>query len=137
MNTDINFLEAAKRHKDSADLLYAQQHWQDADHLYGLAAECGLKALMIELNPQISNANGDLEKQHKVHIDKLWNQYNNSFVSNRNAQSLSVNNPFSDWKIEQRYFKNSADPHFQKIVDTHKQGTSEIFYHLQTQGLKI
>jgi hypothetical protein len=45
MNTD--FYDAHQRHWDDAELLYEKQRWANADHLYGMAAECGLKQLML------------------------------------------------------------------------------------------
>ena len=43
MNED--FLDAHLRHWTDAELLYAAQRWANADHLYGISAECGLKGL--------------------------------------------------------------------------------------------
>ena len=43
MNED--FLDAHMRHWTDAELLYAAQRWANADHLYGISAECGLKGL--------------------------------------------------------------------------------------------
>ena len=45
MNTD--FLDAHKRHWADAELLYNEDRWANADHLYGMAAECGLKRLIL------------------------------------------------------------------------------------------
>ena len=44
-----DFLDAHHRHWDDAERLFTAQRWANADHLYGLAAECGLKALMQKL----------------------------------------------------------------------------------------
>jgi hypothetical protein len=41
MNTD--FLDAHERHHDDADHLHANARHANADHLYGVSAECGLK----------------------------------------------------------------------------------------------
>ena len=42
-----DFLDAHDRHWDDAGRLFAAQRWANADHLYGMAAECGLKRLML------------------------------------------------------------------------------------------
>ncbi len=42
----IDFLDAAGRHRADAELLFEHGRWPNADQLYGLAAECGLKAVM-------------------------------------------------------------------------------------------
>lgn len=45
MKTD--FHDAHERHWDDAERLFEAQRWANADHLYGVAAECGLKWLMV------------------------------------------------------------------------------------------
>lgn len=52
MNAD--FLDANARHQHDADLLFDRQRWANADHLYGLAAECGLKRLMVTFGMLLS-----------------------------------------------------------------------------------
>lgn len=42
MSTD--FYDAFSRHDADADLLLENERWANADHHYGLAAECALKA---------------------------------------------------------------------------------------------
>jgi hypothetical protein len=37
---------AARRHFDDAQLLHGAQRFANADHLAGVAAECGLKAIL-------------------------------------------------------------------------------------------
>ncbi len=41
MNT--NYKNAARRHYEDAEILFNRLRWANADQLYGLAAECGLK----------------------------------------------------------------------------------------------
>ena len=50
-----DFLDAHQRHWDDAEHLLQAQRWANADHLYGFAAECGLKAVVagvVEDAPQ-------------------------------------------------------------------------------------
>ena len=41
-----DFVDAHRRHWEDAELLFDHQRWANADQLYGLSAECGLKAVM-------------------------------------------------------------------------------------------
>ena len=99
MSTD--FYNAFSRHDADADLLLENGRWANADHHYGLAAECALKALLLRQG--ISSKDGDIaEPQYKQHINTLWDKYQ-SFMQTKNAYALPMNNPFRDWAIEQRY----------------------------------
>ena len=105
-----DFLDAHKRHWDDAERLFVAERWANADHLYGLAAECGLKALMEKLSHQ--GALGP--KQDYVHImedkkpNNAWSQYQ-SYLSGPLAIKLLLpeTNPFSDWLVSQRYAHQS------------------------------
>jgi len=114
----------------------------NADHLYGLAAECGLKALSEKLVPS-----GILEpKQDFVHImeDKkpatAWSRYQTHLVGHALATRLSVptSNPFSDWSVSQRYAHESC---FDLLcVERHRRGATLVANLMQTarkEGLKI
>ena len=45
-----DFFDAQQRHWVDAEHLLQAQRWANADHLYGMAAECGLKQLMLIFN---------------------------------------------------------------------------------------
>jgi len=48
----------------------------NADHLFGLAAECALKAVMQALGMLSLRSDGvPADKKHKVHINDLWNEF--------------------------------------------------------------
>jgi len=125
----IDFKNAARRHYASAELLYKNQYWGDADHLYGFAAECLLKAIMVALGAPTKS--DDLKKDsHRRHIDGLWGEYN-SFVSGRNQSNylVSIDNPFANWDVAQRYagsqyFDNS-------LVMPHREATEKLLKLLQ------
>lgn len=122
---DIDFKNAARRHNESAKLLYDKKFYGDSDHLYGLAAECGLKAIMVKLGAPTKN--DDLKKDaHRKHMDKLWDEYN-SFLNGRTASNYSLpfqENPFKDWHIDQRY---AGSKHFdQDRVQPHQQATMAV-----------
>lgn len=106
-----DYFDAHERHWDDAQRLFQAQRWANADHLYGMAAECGLKALMGKLSSQ-----GALDpRQDFVHVmeDKkantAWSRYQ-SYLSGHvlaTKLSLPMPNPFSDWLVSQRYAHQS------------------------------
>lgn len=99
MSTD--FYNAFTRHTTDADLLLDKKRWANADHHYGLAAECALKAILLRQG--IPSKNGDItEQKYKQHINKLWDKYQ-IFMQTKNAYVLPMENPFHDWSIDQRY----------------------------------
>lgn len=53
-----NFLDAHKRHWNDAERLFAAACYANADQLYGMAAECGLKQLMVQFGMAVDSATG-------------------------------------------------------------------------------
>ncbi len=108
MATD--FYNAFHRHRKDGDILYRKKRWANADHLYGLSAECGLKALMVKLGMPVDQS-GVPEKPFKIHINQLWIHFK-SFASGKLPSHyflhLSSQNPFHNWKIGQRYENESG-----------------------------
>jgi hypothetical protein len=122
MQTDFN--DAAHRHFEDAHLLERYAKIANADHLFGLSAECALKAVMQGLGMTLTHDGVPSNKQYRVHINKLWNQFS-CFASGRNAtkyaQCLDPNsNPFNNWTINHRYFHRSNIT-AQMLLD-HKKG---------------
>src|SRR5688500_13868723 len=96
----------AEQYKDAA-----ARHWKDgkhladvgrldnADHLYGFAAECAIKhAIQLSTNGRSSG--------ERVHINKLWHSM--SLQSLQRAflplyGLLQTASPFADWDVSQRY----------------------------------
>lgn len=120
MGTD--YCDAAYRHFGDASHLAENKSVPNADHLYGVAAECALKAVMIGLGAP--SGGGELqEKSHRQHIDKLWSEYE-SFVKGRSAARYLTPlaglppGPFSDWRIEQRY-SHRTDVSSTKVLGSH------------------
>lgn len=110
----VNFAEAARRHFEDADLLKDEKRLHNADQMYGLSAECALKEIMIVLGAEVTDE-GDLTKPHKLHIDVLWSEFQSFAAGRRSTRYLGPlsafpMNPFSDWKIEQRYFSSQDAP---------------------------
>jgi|TARA_R110000868_G_scaffold357146_1_gene618542 hypothetical protein len=125
MKTD--FVDAQQRHWQDAELLFNQQRWANADHLYGFSAECGLKALM-----QIFGMEWDESKQKPKndkdtkHADKIWDRYStyqSGHVSGTGFE-LPDSNPFDNWNASQRYAHRNV--FHQNLVNSHKSGANNV-----------
>lgn len=106
MNT--HFAEPARRCFQDAETLFRSGRLGTPDHLYGLAAECALKAILVGLKVICDLSP---ERRYKVHIDKLWGEYLLAVSSRgRSARSLSLDsyNPFISWLSEHRYWDDGA-----------------------------
>lgn len=125
MTTD--FHDAHNRHWDDAELLYESERWANADQLYGLSAECGLKKLMVTFDMPFDAARGMPSLVvDKVHANRVWDRYE-AYRSGHHAGTdygLVTNNPFTDWDISNRYSHRND---FSKLyVDPHKSGADEV-----------
>ncbi len=109
MSTD--FRDAARRHLDDAELLLNDNRIPNADQLFGLSAECSLKAVMVALGMTITRRGTPVDRGHKVHMPEQWAAFQ-SFASGRLAsrylEPLEQQNPFADWSVDQRYRKDSS-----------------------------
>jgi hypothetical protein len=108
-----DFRDAARRHLDDAELLLNDGRIPNADQLFGLSAECSLKAVMVALGMATDSAGTPKDRGHKVHMPDQWAAFQ-SFASGRLAsrylEPLDTQNPFVDWDVEQRYWAGSAIP---------------------------
>jgi hypothetical protein len=108
-NLPTDYFDAMKRHWEDAELLWNQvpQRFANADQLYGLVAECGLKALMAKLVTGYFDHNlGRPSKQADlVHADGIWICYMNYSQGGAAARYAlpTNNNPFGQWEIGDRY----------------------------------
>lgn len=124
MNED--FLDAHERHWVDAEYLYALQRWANADHLYGLAAECGLKGLTETFK------GSSLESGQRRHIMEAYKPHNawDIFESYRSGNALGAKfllptiNPFTDWDVSQRYANQNRFN--QASVDPHRKGAELV-----------
>jgi len=106
VNTD--FLDAHDRHWQDAETLFVGKRFANADHLYGLSAECGLKRLMMAFGMKTHSDGTPEDKNDLVHVDKVWVRYE-SYRSGHSATdyTLPLSNPFGDWDVSQRYANQS------------------------------
>jgi len=125
MNTDFN--DSHDRHWGDAELLLAANRLANADHLYGLAAECGLKRLMLAFGMSFDTAKDRPAKDvDRKHADGIWGRFESyRYGHHRGAAYVLPNtNPFSDWSVNQRYANQTE---FDVIrVNQHKSGADTV-----------
>ncbi|NVJ09994.1 hypothetical protein HUW63_32820 [Myxococcus sp. AM001] len=100
----VNFQQACRRHFDDAEGLEKSERHQNADHLYGLSAECALKTILVG-NKNIPNPNS-VQRPFREHIDKLWAEYDSALQGiegGRYVHRLGAKNPFATWRASDRY----------------------------------
>ena len=124
-----DFRDAHRRHWQDAELLFKHQRWANADQLYGLSAECGLKAVMVGLGMDVRADRAPVRREYRQHVDALWAEFM-SFASGRSGspyvQMLPTANPFATWSIDNRYAhgghfsKAAVDPHRAAALATRK-----------------
>lgn len=127
-----DFFDAHERHYDDAVKLYELERWANADHLFGIAAECGLKALTEKFK------GGPLGTGERYHITEArrasdaWDVFE-TFRSGHAAGAkfaMPATNPFCDWDVSQRYANRT---NFNKaIVDPHRNGANMVMGFLTT-----
>lgn len=112
-------------------LLDGQNRVANADQLYGVSAECGLKRLMqysgMKLVPDVSTGiDKPDDSKDRLHVDKVWTRYQ-SYQQGRLAAfhyNLPVQNPFQDWSVHQRYVhRNDIDS---SGLAGHRQGAETV-----------
>jgi len=121
-----DFKDAHHRHWADAELLFGSGRLANADHLYGLAAECGLKALMSAWGmPYDHQQDQPSRDRDRKHADRIWHRYEHYRQGPQAPHyQLSTPSPFADWSIHQRYWpRRCFDP---PTVDKHRQGAEEV-----------
>ena len=127
MKYQPDFVDAHDRHWEDAEMLFVGKCRANADQLYGLSAECGLKAVMQSLGMKLDPKGKPEEKQHQQHVNGLWPIFQD-FAKNRGgarySQMLPNGEPFVDWSIHERYGHRSQI-HEAKI-NPHREAAREI-----------
>lgn len=130
-----DFASAAGRHWSDAELLLGDQRFDNADQLFGFAAECALKAVLFA--DSASWQNGEPPKGFRVHVDELWDKVNTTTLRKRypGVQAvLQSPNPFSNWSTDQRYSVSGTVPRDQ--VDVHRKMTQRLLGAAQLLGTR-
>jgi hypothetical protein len=129
-----DYRDAAERHWEDADLLINDNRIANTDHLFGMAAECALKAVMQTLGMKLKADGKPDEKGHAVHINKLWTEFQ-SFAGMRGGAKYTAllslpGNPFSDWDVSQRYEHRSIIT--EEMLQRHRNGAGQAMNVLHT-----
>ncbi|MDI6750470.1 MAG: SAM-dependent methyltransferase [Rhodocyclaceae bacterium] len=123
----VDFLDAHERHWTDAELLFEARRWANADHLYGMAAECGLKRLMLAFGMPLNHAKDRPDKaSDRQHADGIWARYESYRCGHHWGAGyvLPSENPFKNWEVSQRYANRS---HFdQARVQEHQSGAHAV-----------
>jgi succinate dehydrogenase/fumarate reductase flavoprotein subunit len=122
-----DFLDAHERHWHDAELLFGRQRHANADHLYGMAAECGLKRLMLAFGmPFNREKDRPAKRDDQVHADGVWARFDSyrSGHTHGAGYALPPDNLFADWDVGQRY---AAQHHFDDAhVAAHRTGAELV-----------
>lgn len=103
--------------------MFQAERLANADHLYGLSAECALKAILART--KFSGA--QLPREFRIHINQLWDSFRSLAEDrclSRYAASLPQDNAFSDWQISQRYCSRTI--FVQRTVENHRSAAQDV-----------
>lgn len=136
-----DFLDAHERHWDDAERLFSAGRYANADHLYGMAAECGLKRLMVRFGMAIDPVTGSpAVRDDRSHAKGIWARFE-CYRSGRVEGAdygLPIPNPFDNWDVSDRYAHQSnfsmAD------VQVHQAGAAaicDLIKKAQREGLLV
>jgi hypothetical protein len=122
MPATVDFPLSAKRHWHDAVLLESNARIENAGQLYGFAAECGIKAILVGLNYPTDADGSPVRKppvgtpQVRKHVHQLVAVIGDiqNYVQGRNGAKYIALIPnigsFSNWDIEHRYWTDTAIP---------------------------
>ena len=103
-----DYRDASIRHLTDAETLYQQspRRLANASHLFGLSAECSMKAIVQKGSPTKTFTGQD------GHIPNVFSELQHISPTGSGASTLSgdvakISKKFSDWKVAQRY-KNQS-----------------------------
>lgn len=103
MTLTADFIDAHERHWEDAELLFECHRWAGADHLYGLSAECGLKAVMKASGMEVDET-GTPRRKYRKHVRELWPLFVDFMEQNNELwDEFPDDEPFDDWSHHDRY----------------------------------
>ncbi len=134
-----DFLDAHERHWDDAERLLQAHRWANADHLYGMAAECGLKRMMLAFGmPYDAAKDRPASQRDRVHADGVWEHfesYRSGYVQGT-GYVLPANNPFLDWDVSDRYaHQSNFDQARAQAHQTGAQTIRDLIRQAQREGI--
>ena len=121
-----DFLDAHERHWDDAERLLQAQRWANADHLYGMAAECGLKRLMQRFGMSVDAAGSPVDRNDWRHASNIWARFESyrSGKAEGAGYALPASNPFSNWDVSDRYAHQANFDQYR--AQSHQAGTQLV-----------
>ena len=125
-SAQVNYADAARRHLHDAEILFSSGRHANAGQLFGFAAECGLKAMLIACKVP-PGPDGGLPNTHPIKRDKKhplrehvpWlmdriAQHGQLIPDGASATRYLATMPgltlFTDWSIDHRYWRENALP---------------------------
>jgi len=104
-----DFGDAHKRHWEDAEILFTKSRWANADHLYGISAECGLKALIVAFNGTQHKLHLNQNKNNTTLVQEYQSAWSAYLVGRPEAYKISTLPPdfFKGWSVDQRYHSQS------------------------------
>lgn len=106
MSLKIDMAAAARRHLEAADRLSERDYRCVAGYVYGLAAECAVKAMMVSAGVKLEPTIRKKASPYYLHFPELRTQLRDK-LSGRQAKTLAAfisNDRFMEhWAIEMRY----------------------------------
>jgi hypothetical protein len=124
--SEYNYVPAARRHYKDAETLREQGVRGNADHLYGIAAECALSAVVLQLGWAQLGSDG-LEGEFRCHIKEQWNVMITRAKGRTGVAKLAkvlASNPFRDWHTRDRYSATGEADN--KVVERHQKGADAM-----------
>lgn len=132
-----DFYDAAKRHFEDAEHLFLANKYANADQLFGLSAECALKAIMLTGGmPMKDSGSMPQNSNHRRHIDKLWDEFitfADGRLIHKYADSLGNTNLFSSWDVSHRYENRSVIS--QEVATQHKAAADQVLQVFNTADI--
>lgn len=134
-----DFSDAHERHWDDAELLLQAQRWANADHLYGMAAECGLKRLMMAFGMSVNSTTGSpVDNKDWKHANNIWTRFESYRSGHAQGAGyvLPAPNPFDNWDVSDRYAHQSNFD--QALAQGHQVGAQvvrQLIAKAQREGL--
>jgi len=122
-----DFKNAAKKHFKDAELLFGKERFDNADHLFGVSAECAIKALLIHFGVGTDRHTGDIHG-YRQHVNELWPRASLYFSGRTGARFASYfsqpSRPFDNWRVKDRYEAEGAIR--RETVDNHRKEAKRI-----------
>ncbi|EPG3323469.1 TPA: hypothetical protein N2A03_005867 [Pseudomonas aeruginosa] len=101
---------ASHRNFQAAQTLHSNQHRHAAGYLYGLAAECAIKAMMLQAGIPVRPQDERGDDPYYAHFPNLKTILRENMQGRRASGALArfINDDrfFSQWDIKVRYCKN-------------------------------